>query len=158
MDTGGDKDDKCPKKPMIKEETNNDDLSKNVHYSMTKAIKRSHIYKMPMKMSFGKAVRINGYRSLRLKNDDGKMWKVEVRKYAEEKILYVGWFDFRKDNKLEIGDLCEFNHVKDNLIHVRVLKKYISIAKGFKKHHKSILRSSMLTLISLLALTFLGTK
>ncbi|KAJ9564099.1 hypothetical protein OSB04_000065 [Centaurea solstitialis] len=126
---GVDKDDKCPNKPVIREETNDDDLSENVHYSMTKAIKKSHIYKMPMKKSFGKAVGINGYHRLRLKNDDGKMWKVEVRKYAKEKILYVGWFHFRKDNKLKIGDLCEFNHVKDNLIHVRVLKKYDTYAR-----------------------------
>ncbi|KAJ9564418.1 hypothetical protein OSB04_000384 [Centaurea solstitialis] len=132
---GVDKDDKCPNKPVIREETNDDDLSENVHYSMTKAIKKSHIYKMPMKKSFGKAVGINGYHRLRLKNDDGKMWKVEVRKYAKEKILYVGWFHFRKDNKLKIGDLCEFNHVKDNLIHVRVLKKYDTNQRVLSPEH-----------------------
>ena len=77
----------------------------------------------PMKKCFGEAVRINDYRSVWLKNDNGKMWEMKVRKHAEGKMFYIGWFDFRKDNNMQIGDLCEFNHVQDNLIRVHVLKK-----------------------------------
>ncbi|XP_024974919.1 putative B3 domain-containing protein Os03g0621600 [Cynara cardunculus var. scolymus] len=123
---GGGKNHKILKKHIVKvEETSDDDTKEGVQQSFRRVVSKTCIHKLAMNKSFVKGLGINGYRSVRLKNEEGKMWEVKVSMYGGEKVPYLtkGWFDFRKDNKIEIGDKCEFNRVKNNLLHVHVLKK-----------------------------------
>nr|XP_043638674.1 putative B3 domain-containing protein REM15 [Erigeron canadensis] len=80
----------------------------------------------PLTNVFEKATGIGCYDTLLLKNKEGKKWKVEIKKYKKKnQMLYItkGWAKFMKDNKVEIGDRCEFKHVEGKLIRVHVFKK-----------------------------------
>ncbi|KAI3665746.1 hypothetical protein L6452_44376 [Arctium lappa] len=132
--SGGGKNDKMlklKKVSFVKKESSDDDFMEDVKQSLRRVITKNCVHKLPMTKSFVKAVGINGCCRLRLKNDDGKVWEVKVKKYGSkrEPIMTTGWINFKKDNKIQIGDLCEFNHVKANLLHVHIFKKGKQVVK-----------------------------
>ncbi|MFS8033405.1 putative transcription factor B3-Domain family [Helianthus anomalus] len=116
------------KTPFVNEDVydDDDDSSENVQQKkMISVVKSSYLHKMPLKKHFVEAIGIKGYSSLQLRNDEGKIWNVKLNlfKYGLNRFMQIstGWHDFRKHNKIETGNTCEFYHVKSNLLHVRVL-------------------------------------
>ncbi|KAI3699635.1 hypothetical protein L2E82_44059 [Cichorium intybus] len=112
------------KKRIGKEETSGDDDDSNK--LLTKVLRKSSLHRLPMNKGFWKANGLHQYEYMRLRTDkEGKIWKVEVRKYGRMKYLFLtrGWNDFWNDKKLEIGNILRFSHVKDNLFHVHVIKR-----------------------------------
>ncbi|KAI3503143.1 hypothetical protein L1887_31579 [Cichorium endivia] len=95
------------------------------HKLLTKVLRKSSLHRLPINKGFWKANGLHRYECMRLRTDqEGKIWKVEVRKYGRMKYLFLtrGWNDFWNDKKLEIGNILRFSHVKDNLFHVHVIK------------------------------------
>ncbi|KAJ9564415.1 hypothetical protein OSB04_000381 [Centaurea solstitialis] len=109
------------KKRFVNEEISDDKKS------LKRVVKEYFIHRIPMNKTFVRAAGADHLRSAKLMNDEGKFWNVTVQKYGGPETPYIttGWFNFRKDNKLKIGDVCEFSHVKANLFHVRIIKKGI---------------------------------
>ncbi|XP_076909377.1 putative B3 domain-containing protein REM15 [Bidens hawaiensis] len=112
--------------PVVKLEEGDDDSSKNMHKIMTRVLRKSNYSVMPMLSSFVKATGISGYSSVRLRNDKGRTWGVKLftYTYGTYQVTKMGarWGDFTKDNKIKVGNICEFYHVKSNLLCVRVLR------------------------------------
>ncbi|KAJ9563702.1 hypothetical protein OSB04_008862 [Centaurea solstitialis] len=119
------------KKPSVKKEMSDDDSMEDVKRPLRRNMTKTAIHSLSITKSFMKDVGIYEYCSLRLKNDHGYVWKVKVMKYRAEKMPYLtkGWSDFRKDNKIQTGDWCEFHHVRANLLLVRIFKKGKQVLK-----------------------------
>ncbi|KVI09470.1 hypothetical protein Ccrd_012129 [Cynara cardunculus var. scolymus] len=131
--SGGSKNENILKKPFIKEEeASDDDSMESDKKSLKRVITKNYIHKMLMTKSFLQDVGMNGCRRLRLKNVDGKVWEVKVKRYGRKVAPYMstGWIKFRKENKIEVGDLCEFSHVKANLLRVHIFKKGKQVNKN----------------------------
>ncbi|PWA94169.1 hypothetical protein CTI12_AA063580 [Artemisia annua] len=115
------------KKVFVKEESSDDDgLLENVEKFTRRVIKPSFKGVMPIRQDFVEATGIDGYDSLVLKNDEGKTWEVKLTKHGRawpQFYLTTGWSSFRKQNKINFGNTCDFIHVNSNLLHVRVIKK-----------------------------------
>ncbi|KAI3699632.1 hypothetical protein L2E82_44056 [Cichorium intybus] len=112
------------KKKPVKEETSDDDADVDgslvdVRKSFMRVFKKSHV------RYFWKATEMDRYNCVWLRNDERKTWEVKVSQYRLNKMPYLttGWLDFWKGNKMNVGNMLEINHVKDNMLHVRVLKK-----------------------------------
>ncbi|CAI9276851.1 unnamed protein product [Lactuca saligna] len=114
-------------KPFVKEENSDDDdeeLLGNVK-KFVRVLRISYLHRMPLSNAILNTTGIDVYAYVWLRNDDGKLWKVEVAKHGQKgrPLLARGWSDFRKGNKMKIQDICEISHVKYNLLHVHVIKK-----------------------------------
>lgn len=72
---------------------------------------------------------MNEERTIRMKNVDGKEWKMRLKlersRKAKRYYLSSGWPDFRRDNELYEGDKCVFKLIKseDMLYLAKVIKK-----------------------------------
>ncbi|KAI3699634.1 hypothetical protein L2E82_44058 [Cichorium intybus] len=115
-------------KPFVNEENSNDeddDLLGTVQKLLRRVLRTSYLNRMPLSNGFCNTTGIGVDGSVWLRNDDGKMWKVEVTKYGQKSPLLLarGWSDFRKDNKMKLQDIFEISHVKSNLLHIHVIKK-----------------------------------
>ncbi|KAL7609706.1 putative B3 domain-containing protein Os03g0621600 [Lactuca sativa] len=119
----------------VKEETSNnhdegddddDDSLQKVHKSIRKVLRKSYLHQLPMTMTFWKASRLNRYDSVRLRTNEGKIWKVGVSKYGKINFpnLTSGWYDFWKSNDIKKSNTLQFTHVKGNLLHVHVIKRH----------------------------------
>ena len=57
---------------------------------------------------------------------DGKTWSANYWRYISEDkytkaVLYNGWRAFRQDNKLQVGDVCVFELIKQTEILLKVV-------------------------------------
>ncbi|KAJ0843800.1 putative transcription factor B3-Domain family [Helianthus annuus] len=122
-DTGLDR----KKKPSVEEATSDSVSLKNVDEPLTllRVVRKTYIYRMPLTRDFVKAAGIDDYGVLRLENIDGKMWDATLGKIGPHQapVIGAGWFDFTKDNNVNVGSRCVITHVQDNLLRVHVSKK-----------------------------------
>nr|XP_043638678.1 B3 domain-containing protein REM5-like [Erigeron canadensis] len=102
-------------------------VNKNINKSMSKIVMKTYTNCIPLTKEFENATGIGCYDTLLLKNKEGSKWKVDIRRYINnnQKTLRIskGWAKFVKDNKVEVGDKCEFKHLKGKLVRVHVFKK-----------------------------------
>ncbi|KAK9064852.1 hypothetical protein SSX86_016234 [Deinandra increscens subsp. villosa] len=114
------------KKSSSVESMGDDESSEHVGRSLTRVIWKTYRHRMPLSNGFVNATGINGHNRLKLKNDKGKIWEAKVSMQTCGKYCRVfisqGWLKFLEDNKVKIGEMCKFDHVKGSMLHVSVLK------------------------------------
>ncbi|KAJ3698220.1 hypothetical protein LUZ61_001925 [Rhynchospora tenuis] len=54
---------------------------------------------------------------------DGKVWSVGYHPRENEGRLSLGWIDFARENKLEVGDKCTFQLVSESTLHANIARK-----------------------------------
>ncbi|GKE47622.1 putative B3 domain-containing protein [Tanacetum coccineum] len=116
-------------KPCVVKETNHNGSLTN-RKLFERIVCRTYLNYMRLTKDFERVTGIdcNIVKRVRLMNDDGKKFKVTITtwkrglKSVPIPHLTGGWSEFLKDNNVEIGDICVFNHVKRTLLHVHVEK------------------------------------
>ncbi|XP_042757740.2 uncharacterized protein LOC111894906 [Lactuca sativa] len=94
-----------------------------------KIISKAHKYYLRLPAEFVGLAGMNEERTIRMKNVDGKEWKMRLKlersRKAKRYYLSSGWPDFRRDNELYEGDKCVFKLIKseDMLYLAKVIKK-----------------------------------
>ncbi|GKC42318.1 DNA-binding pseudobarrel domain-containing protein [Tanacetum coccineum] len=108
-------------KPSIVKETRENHLLKN-----------KTLFEKPLMKDFERVTGIDSQdrKLVRVKNDEGKIYKMFIKswKMGPKSVpiphLVRGWSAFMKDNNVEVGDTCVFNHVEGKLLHVHVKKGF----------------------------------
>ncbi|WMV55451.1 hypothetical protein MTR67_048836, partial [Solanum verrucosum] len=86
------------------------------------AIKRHTTY-MTIPMRFAKRTNIVNMKNMRLANEDGKEWGVEIEYTERRAIIKRGWTKFRKDNKIASGETIRFKLIQGRVANVLQVQK-----------------------------------
>ena len=60
---------------------------------------------------------------MRLVNEEGVEWKVEIEYTRSMVIIKEGWSAFRKDNKIANGETCRFKLIQGPIANVLQVQK-----------------------------------
>ncbi|XP_069151568.1 B3 domain-containing protein Os03g0212300-like [Solanum lycopersicum] len=86
-------------------------------------IKKSHATCMAIPLRFAQQTDILNMKNMRLVNEEGVEWKVEIEYTRSMVIIKEGWSAFRKDNKIAYGETCRFKLIRGPIANVLQKKK-----------------------------------
>uniref|UniRef100_A0A3Q7G5N5 TF-B3 domain-containing protein n=1 Tax=Solanum lycopersicum TaxID=4081 RepID=A0A3Q7G5N5_SOLLC len=86
-------------------------------------IKKSHATCMAIPLRFAQQTDIINMKNMRLVNEEGVEWKVEIEYARSMVIIKQGWTAFRKDNKIANGETCLFKLIQGPIANVLQVQK-----------------------------------
>ncbi|KAH0776768.1 hypothetical protein KY290_008179 [Solanum tuberosum] len=81
-------------------------------------IKKTHTTYMTIPMRFAKRTNIVNMKNMRLVNEEGIEWGVEIEYTERRAIIKRGWTEFRKDNKITSGETIRFKLIQGRVANV----------------------------------------
>ncbi|XP_015162984.1 B3 domain-containing transcription factor VRN1-like [Solanum tuberosum] len=93
----------------------------NPYFEMV--IKKAHATYMTIPMRFAQSTDIINMKNMRLVNEEGVEWGVEIEYNRSMVIIKGGWTAFRKDNKIANGETCRFKLIRGHIANVLQVQK-----------------------------------
>ncbi|WMV15004.1 hypothetical protein MTR67_008389 [Solanum verrucosum] len=93
----------------------------NPYFEMV--IKKTHATCMTIPMRFAQSTDIINMKNMRLVNEEGVEWGVEIEYNRSMVIIKGGWTAFRKDNKIANGETCRFKLIRGHIANVLQVQK-----------------------------------
>ncbi|KAH0698089.1 hypothetical protein KY289_015571 [Solanum tuberosum] len=93
----------------------------NPYFEMV--IKKTHATCMTIPMRFAQSTDIINMKNMRLVNEEGVEWGVEIEYNRSMVIIKGGWTAFRKDNKIANGETCRFKLIWGHIANVLQVQK-----------------------------------
>ncbi|KAG5621446.1 hypothetical protein H5410_006664 [Solanum commersonii] len=93
----------------------------NPYFEMV--IKKAHATCMTIPMRFAQSTDIINMKNMRLVNEEGVEWGVEIEYNRSMVIIKGGWTAFRKDNKIANGETCRFKLIRSHIANVLQVQK-----------------------------------
>ncbi|KAL3344556.1 hypothetical protein AABB24_023811, partial [Solanum stoloniferum] len=93
----------------------------NPYFEMV--IKKAHATCMTIPMRFAQSTDIINMKTMRLVNEKGVEWEVEIEYNRSMVIIKGGWTAFRKDNKIANGETCRFKLIRGHIANVLQVQK-----------------------------------
>ncbi|XP_060193417.1 B3 domain-containing protein LOC_Os12g40080-like isoform X1 [Lycium barbarum] len=95
--------------------------NKDPYYEIV--VKKSHSTFMTIPMRFAKWAGIIGMKKLRLVNEEGNEWGVEIVHIGARFHIRKGWAEFRTHNKIASGETCRFKLIQGRGANVLQVQK-----------------------------------